>query len=130
MNNSNNLNELNSVLFDTLRGVKDGTIDAKKAQTVTNVANSIISNAKTQLSAYKLTNGEAYSENFGALPPISNPSISTSPELKPASLLKNDKHAKMYDFAKSKGYKSVTEAMSHEGKHEFTTACNNWLDQL
>lgn len=44
---ANDLNRLNEVLFETLEGVKDGSVDEKKAQTIVNIGNSIVNNAKT-----------------------------------------------------------------------------------
>lgn len=109
----NNLNELNEVLFETLRDVKADKVDPKKAQTITNVANSIISNAKVQLSAYKLTNGVAYKDTFGKLP-LGQKSKS------------KDKHTLMNDFALLKGYKSVTDGMAKLGQNEFKIQFNKW----
>lgn len=109
----NNLNSLNEILFETLRGVKDGTIDDKKAQTITNVSNSIINNAKMQLNAYKLTKGVAYSETFG------KPSRNV--------LESGDKYEQMNEFALLKGYTSVTEGMSKLGRAEFTKEFNEWM---
>lgn len=110
-----NLNELNTILFETLRGVKDGTIDDKKANVITNVSNSIINNAKTQLSAYKLTKGVAYSETFG----------------KPSQkvLESKDKYEQMNEFAMMKGYDSVSQAMEKIGKNEFNKLFSNWIKQ-
>ena len=107
----NNLNELNEILFDTLRGVRDGKIDEKKATAVTNVANSIINNCKTQLSAYKLSNGKAYKENFGALPEAQKEGNTYE--------LKND-------FALQLGYKNVSQAMEKLGKNEFEKQFSEW----
>ena len=107
----NNLNELNEILFDTLRGVRDGKIDEKKATAVTNVANSIINNCKTQLVAYKLSEGMAYRENFGGLPGA--PKNGSTYELK-------------NDFALKLGYKNISEAMGKMGKNEFEKQFSEW----
>lgn len=98
---NNNLTQLNNVLFETLRGVKDGTIDDKKAQTVTNIANSIISNTKTQLQAYKLTKGIAFRDEFG------KPSKSLQ--------MSDDVYEQKSEFAIFKGYKNVSQAIAEMG---------------
>lgn len=107
---NNDLNGLNDILFDTLRDLKDGGIDEKRATAVTNVANSIINNAKTQLTAYKLSKGKAYRENFGTLP-----------EAK-----KGDTYELKNDFALHMGYKNVTEAMDKMGRGEFEEQFKQW----
>lgn len=112
---ANNLNELNDVLFDTLRGVKEGTIDDKKAQTVTNVANSIINNAKMQLSAYKLTKGRAYSETFGSIPSGEK------------ALESGDRYDLMNEYAMHEGFKSISQAMEKLGKQDFINQFESWL---
>ena len=96
MNNQNDLLELNTILFDTLRGVKDGTIKNKKAETITRVDSAIISTNKVQLQAYKLTKGVAYKETFG------RPSNS--------ALESGDQYEQMNEYAMIKGYKSVSNA--------------------
>ena len=63
----NNLNELNTLLFKTLKDLQDGSIDIKKAHAVTGVANTIINSAKVQLDMYKMVKEkEVASVFFGA----------------------------------------------------------------
>lgn len=52
--NSNSLSELNSILFETLRGFKDHKIEIEEARTVANLGHVIISNAKAQLEFHRL----------------------------------------------------------------------------
>tara|TARA_B100000949_G_scaffold222871_1_gene224819 strand:+ start:148 stop:489 length:342 start_codon:yes stop_codon:yes gene_type:complete len=93
----NNLSELNNILFDTLRDVQEDKIDSKKATNITNLSNTIINSAKTQLAAYKATKGQAYGKTFGLLSD-------------PADTKKN-KHELMYHHAQELGYKSVADAI-------------------
>ena len=115
MENTNNLNELNNLLFKTLRGVSDGSIDDKKAQTVTNVANSIINNSKVQLQAYKLTKGNAYQEAFGKPPS--------------KTLKSSDLYTQKTDFAIFKGYDNIPAAISAMGKNNFEQEFKNWINK-
>lgn len=111
----NNLTALNDVLFTTLKGIQDGTVDDKKAQTITNVANSIINNTKTQLQAYKLTKGMAFRSEFG----------------KPDKQIQmsNDVYEQKSEFAIFKGYKNVSEAISGMGAN-FNIEFNKWIKGL
>lgn len=115
---SNNLNELNEILFDTLRDLKNDKIDAKKAKAITNVGNSIIDNAKTQLAAFKATDGAAYQNSFTRLPP----SDSKQPIAKGLFDQK-------LEFAKEQGYKSLGEAFAKMGKLEFESEFNKWTNR-
>ena len=108
---SNNLNELNTILFDTLRGVKSGDVDTKKAQTITSVSNAIINNAKTQLNAAKLMKSGAVvkTDFFETL------------QLEQTNEAIEDKS--LYDrklrFSKKLGYSNLAEAISALGSREF-----------
>lgn len=110
---NNNLTELNNILFETLRGVKDGSIDAKKATTVSNIANSIISNTKTQLSAYKMTSGRAFGDVFG------QPST--------PALASGDTYKLKSEFSIMKGYDSVSDAIGGMGKAKFEAEFTQWI---
>lgn len=52
----NNFSEMRSILFDTLRGVKEGTISPDKAKAVSQTAQTIINTVKPELDFLKLTN--------------------------------------------------------------------------
>jgi poly-gamma-glutamate capsule biosynthesis protein CapA/YwtB (metallophosphatase superfamily) len=104
----NNLTELNDILFSTIRDLKEGKIDEKKAQSITNVGNTIINNAKTQLQAYKLTKGKAYRDSFGTLTEATGGSVDQP-----------NKHTQMLEFALQSGYNSVADAFSKIGKADF-----------
>lgn len=109
----NDLNELNKILFDTLRGLKDGSINEKKATAITNVSNSLINSAKTQLSAFKLTKGQAYSETFG------NPR---------EALKSGDLYQQKSEYAIFKGYDNVTKAIESMGKADFENGFKKWIN--
>jgi len=51
---SNDLVELNTILFDTLRGIKTGEVTTEQATSVIGVSNAVVNNAKVQLAAMKM----------------------------------------------------------------------------
>lgn len=116
MSNENNLNKLNDVLFETLAGVKDGTIDPKKAQTIVNIGNSIVNNAKIQLSAFKLTGGKT---GMSLMTPNTDGTLQLS---------ESQRETKAYDFARENGYKNVAEAIAGMGKYEFNKQLDKYID--
>lgn len=112
---ANDLNRLNDVLFDTLDGVKAGSIDPKKAQTIVNIGNSIVNNAKIQLSAFKLTGGKT---GMSLMAPNDNPGLRFS---------ESERETKAYDFAKQQGFKNVAAAIGAMGKHEFNKELDKYI---
>lgn len=116
-NAANDLNELNSILFDTLRGVKDGDVDEKKAQTIVNVGNSIINNAKTQLSAYKITKGKTGVGSFGKM---------SAPD--PGLIESGDTYEQKQEYALSRGFNSVAAAIGKLGKGDFEKGFKRWIN--
>ncbi len=111
----NDLNELNSVLFDTLRGVKEGSIDDAKATSIAKISNSIISNAKTQLAAVKMVKGTSLkTEVFGEV---------SSKALGPGE----DVFEMKLTYAKYLGFQNVAEAISTEGKTNFNNGFKDWV---
>lgn len=122
--NSNNLNELNEVLFNTLRGVVSGEIEEKKAQTIANIGSTIINNAKTQLHGYKLTGGKT---GVNALPPVSVERLaegSVAPSGTPKS-----KYDQQQDYVKHMKYKSIAEGMAQEGKEVFLKNVDTYIHE-
>lgn len=125
----NNLNELNGILFDTLRGVRDGNISVQEALAITSVSNSIISNSRTQLQVFKLTGGKAYRNalqtNEGTNDKIE---LASDPSPKPGTYGEKeaDTFEQKYDFAKEQGYKNVADAISAMGKFGFENAFKAW----
>jgi len=106
---SNNLNDLTNILFDTLRGVQDGTVETEKAKNVTSIANAITANAKVQLDAHRLA---------GTTPP-SNLSDGLT-------LQKVTDQATSY--ALSLGYDSVRSAIAQIGTEDFKTGLRKFKE--
>lgn len=115
---ANDLNELNGILFETLRGVKENNIDHKKANAVIGLSNALINNAKVQLNAYKLA-GSGRAPEFFSLP---------EKEQKQLEVGNKDKHELMMQFAISKDYDNVAHAMGSMGKEQFMREFNTWID--
>lgn len=107
-NNQNNLNELNDILFDTMRGVKDGSIDVKRAQQISTLGTTIINGAKTQLAAYRAAGHK------NATPAIMGAPVKTSKK----QLGKNAGPGER--LAHDLGYDSVVECRSDLGAEEFS----------
>lgn len=51
----NNFKELRSILFDTLRDVKDGKMDVKKAKSISELSQTLINSAKVEVDYLKST---------------------------------------------------------------------------
>lgn len=49
MSNQNNITELRAILFDTVRGLKDGTVKREDAKAIQEVAQVIINSAKVEV---------------------------------------------------------------------------------
>ncbi len=56
---SNDINELRSVLFDTLHGLKSGTLDIDRAKTMSDVAQTIINTAKVEIDHIRIAGGNS-----------------------------------------------------------------------
>jgi len=52
-NEKDTFKEMRSILFETLRGVKDGTIDDEKAKTISSVSQTLINSAKVEIDYIK-----------------------------------------------------------------------------
>jgi hypothetical protein len=115
---SKNLNDLNDVLFETLEGVKSGKMSEKQAQTVVNVGNAIINNAKIQLQAFKLTKGKTA---------MSLLSPNKDPKIKLPEKGVNNRSKAVLDYAIEKGYKNVAEAIAVMGKTEFDKGVSEYM---
>lgn len=138
---SNNLTELNNILFDTLRGLKDGSIDKSKTKEITNVSNTIINNAKTQLEAFKLTKSKETLSSFSLSSSESNVEkleVNTVGfdtkktefvKQKKPLLNKKDTYSQKHDFSIISGYGSVGEALSKIGKKAFEDEFNSWVNK-
>lgn len=119
---NNNLSELNNILFNTLRGVEQGTVDEKKAQTIANLGNTIINNAKTQLQGYKLTGGRT---SITALPEGDGKRSLGGVEGQKIKLPKNTYDRQMM-FAETMGHKTPADAIGEMGKNNFLEKFHVW----
>ena len=54
----NDLNGLNSILFDTLRDLRNGKIDLDRAEAIRETAQTIINSAKVEVDYIKATDGQ------------------------------------------------------------------------
>lgn len=123
----NNLKELNDVFFDTMRGLIDGSVDDKKANTVATLGTAIINNAKVQLQGYKLTNGRT---NISALPqgeqvPVKKQQLNSTP----IRISKKEDEAQL-QYARSLGYENAAEAIVTLPKGKFLADFNTWYSTL
>ena len=114
---ANDLNELNSILFDTLRGVESGKKDVKQANAVIGISNALINNAKVQLQAIKLS-GRKGSPDFFSLP---------EPSSEEKGSRANDKHDLMMQYAVEIGCDSVAHAFGKVGKDQFIKDFESWI---
>ncbi|HET8886809.1 MAG TPA: hypothetical protein VFM70_10710 [Salinimicrobium sp.] len=112
----NNLQELNDVLFDTLRKVKDGKMDPKQVNAVVAVSNSIISNTKTVMQACKMAKTEIPSGFFG---------VEKSPMQITEGPAGQSKYQEL-DFALAIGYDNVAKAVGDLGNKVFRKRFETW----
>jgi hypothetical protein len=54
---ANDITELRTHLFDTLRGLKDGSVDVDKAKAVSQIADTIIDTAKVEVDFMRVAGG-------------------------------------------------------------------------
>lgn len=56
---SNDIQSLRDIMFTTLRGIQDGTVDVEKARAINNTAQTIINTAKVEVDFLNATGGHA-----------------------------------------------------------------------
>jgi hypothetical protein len=61
---SNDITELRSALFDTLRGIKDGSIDIEKAKAINDTCQTLVNTAKVEINYLLVTNTQPDSVFF------------------------------------------------------------------
>ena len=66
-NNGKSITDLRAVLFETLEGVKNGTLDLDKARSINEVAKTIVDTAKVEVEFLRVAGGEE--STFIAPPP-------------------------------------------------------------
>lgn len=54
---NNNITALRAILFETLRGVKDGTVELDKARTISDISTRLIETAKVEVDYLRATGG-------------------------------------------------------------------------
>jgi hypothetical protein len=75
----NNINALRAELFETLRGVRSGSVDIEKAKAVSELSQVIINTAKVEIDHMKLAGGSG--SGFLASAPALSPPPKTTPTL-------------------------------------------------
>lgn len=68
---NNDITELRSHLFDTLRGLKEGTVDVEKAKAMSQLADTIIDTAKVEVDYMRVAGGNG----TGFIPSEGQPQI-------------------------------------------------------
>jgi hypothetical protein len=58
---SKSLNDLRAALFDTLEGVKAGTIDLEKARAINEIGKTLVDTAKVEVDFLRATEGDSSS---------------------------------------------------------------------
>ncbi|MEI6865505.1 hypothetical protein [Flavicella sp.] len=112
---TNTLNTLTDRLFETLTGIKDGSITIENAKAVNDISSTIISGAKVQLDAMKLMKKSA------KLPAIIG--ITGSVEIIKGD--KKDLYEQKVAFANQLGYDSYSAAISTLNKDVFEKRFKN-----
>jgi len=115
----NNLNDLNNTLFETLRGVKNGSVKREDAKVINEIAGTIINNAKVQIDALKVTKGMGNQAKLFGVDHQGN--IPELPE---------DAYQLKVEFSIYKGFKNVGDCMASLGKHLFDSDFNKWVKDL
>lgn len=54
---NNDITALRAILFETLRGVKDGTVELDKARTISDISARLIETAKVEVNYLRATGG-------------------------------------------------------------------------
>lgn len=54
---NNDITALRAILFETLRGVKDGTVELDKAKTISDISTRLIDTAKVEVDYLRVTGG-------------------------------------------------------------------------
>lgn len=64
MSNDNTINGLRNIMFETLRGIKDGSVDIDKAKAINDTAQTIINSAKVEVDFVKATGQSGTGNKF------------------------------------------------------------------
>ncbi|MDD2744174.1 MAG: hypothetical protein PHV02_18075 [Rhodocyclaceae bacterium] len=63
----NNINQLRAALFETLQGVKEGTMEIDRAKAVSDVAQTIINTAKVEIDYIRATDADVATDFIGGV---------------------------------------------------------------
>ncbi|MDH1602339.1 hypothetical protein [Empedobacter sp. GD03739] len=107
-----NILELNQKLYETLESLESGKIDAKKADSIVNVANAITNNTKLLLNVAKT----AKSQNIAQL--LLGAETANEIEYR-------DIYEQKTEFALSLGYDNLSSAIGKLGKENFEQKFKN-----
>lgn len=122
MKNENNLVELNTILFSTLRKLEAQQIELDHAKGVANLGNTIINNAKAQLEAYKVTGGRT---SMQLLP---EEQIQGTAQLAQKKVkIPSNAYDRQMLYAKQIGYKTPADAIGALGKNKFLEEVELWV---
>lgn len=113
---SNNLQSLNDTLFETLQGVKNGSIKTTDAKVINELAGTIINNAKVQLEAIKVTKGGRGSDIFG----IKGIAAAAEPD--------DDTYSLKKKYSQELGYDNVAAALKEVGSWAFEQGFKKWKE--
>lgn len=102
-----NINDLSEKLFETLEGLKSGSIKPEQAKAINAVSSTIIQGAKVQLEAVKLMKGSKQ------IPHIMG--VNGATQLAP----RKDLYDQKSEFAQSLGYDGLTAAIASLSKTVF-----------
>lgn len=69
---ANDITALRAVLFDTLRGIRDGSVDIEKAKAINDTAQVIVNTAKAEIDFARAT-GATVASNFIPSQPATDP---------------------------------------------------------
>lgn len=85
MDDNNNITELRNILFDTIRGLKNKTIDTEQAKAINDTAQTIINSAKVEVHYSRIT-GRTTQTHFldDNTPPPARKSTTNQVQDKPA----------------------------------------------
>jgi hypothetical protein len=64
MKKTNTIQELREILFETLRGVKDGTVSIERGKAVGELTQTIVNTAKVEVEFIKATKGRVKGSGF------------------------------------------------------------------
>lgn len=77
---SNDINALRGLLFDAIRGVRDGSLDLDKARSVSDLAQTIINTAKVEVDFMRQTGADVASGFLALATPADRSGVRTVPK--------------------------------------------------